>query len=208
MSVRRILSLLLFTSAVVAATWVFRVRRRPRACPFGQRAWLDMPRPFMRRTSLLEVLQPRPGERILEIGPGTGYYTLAVAPWLAPGGQLDALDLQQAMLIELRHRRLARGIDNVVETPGDASELPYADATFDAAYLVATLGEVAGSVKVLGEIRRVLKPSGRLVVGEGQPDPHMVSEPRLQEEASAVGFTHERTSGFRLGYFARFRASN
>src|SRR5690606_29912223 len=119
-----------------------------------------------------------------------------------------ALDLQQAMLVELRLRRLARGIDNVVETPGDASDLPYADATFDAAYLVATLGEVAGRLKVLEEIRRVLKPSGRRVVGEGQPDPHRVSKRRLQKEVSTVGFTDERTSGFRLGYFARFRASN
>lgn len=186
--------------------WVIRSRRSPTACSFGQRKWLEFPRPFLRRESLLTMLQPKSGERILEIGPGTGYYTLGVARRLSPHGQLDVLDIQQEMLDELRQRRAALGIDNVAETCGDASQLPYPNRTFDAAFLVATLGEIPDKASALREIRRVLKPGGRLIVGEGQPDPHMVSEVSLRALANPAGFRHDRSSGFPFGYFAWFNA--
>jgi hypothetical protein len=51
-----------------------------------------------------------------------------------------------------------------------------------------------------------LKPGGRLIVGEGQPDPHMVSQASLHALADAAGFRLDRSSGFPLGYFARFNA--
>ena len=63
-------------------------RRNPSACPYSQRFWVEAPHPFITRERLREILEPRPGERLLEVGPGTGYYTLPVAGWLAPGGQL------------------------------------------------------------------------------------------------------------------------
>ncbi|MBW3634434.1 MAG: class I SAM-dependent methyltransferase [Chloroflexi bacterium] len=189
------------------ATWVWQSRRNPSACPFGQRVFLDLPRPFLRRDDLLRILAPAPGERLLEVGPGTGYYTLDIAGHLEPGGQLDILDLQPAMLEETMRRAAAGGVRNVVPTPGNAQELPYPDATFDAAYLVATLGEVPGKDRALRELRRVLKQGGRLVVGEGQPDPHMVSLHDLREQAREVGLRYERHHGGRFGYLARFGVS-
>ena len=50
------------------------------------------------------------------------------------------------------------------------------------------------------------QPSGRLVVGEGQPDPHMVPFDKLRMLADATGLTYEGRIGGRLGYFASFRA--
>ncbi len=189
-----------------AAVWAIRERTRPSACPYGQRFFLDLPRPFMRRETLREILAPAPGERILEVGPGTGYYTLDVAAAIGSGGRLDAVDLQQPMLDELMGRAAGRGIANVVPTRGDAQDLPFADATFDAAFLVATLGEMPDRDRALGELRRVLKPGGRLVVGEGQPDPHMVPLTDLRRRAAAIGLRFEEDAGGRLGYLARFRA--
>jgi ubiquinone/menaquinone biosynthesis C-methylase UbiE len=197
-------TLLLGAGAVV--TWVWQTRRNPSACPYGQRVFLDLPRPFLRRDELLRILAPVAGERLLEVGPGTGYYALDVARRLEPGGQLDVLDLQSAMLEETMRRAAARGVRNVVPTQGNALALPYPGATFDGAYLVATLGEVPDGNRALRELRRVLKHGGRLIVGEGQPDPHMVSLRDLREQAEAVGLRYERHRG-RFGYLARFGVS-
>ncbi len=83
-------------------------RRNPSACPYSQRFWVEAPHPFITRERLREILEPRPGERMLEVGPGTGYYALPVAEWLAPGGQLDVLDVQQEMLDHTLLRGRAR----------------------------------------------------------------------------------------------------
>src|SRR5215204_2798090 len=106
-------TLLLGAGAVV--TWAWLSRRNPSACPYGQRVLLDLPRPFLRRDELLRMLAPVAGERLLEVGPGTGYYTLDVARRLEPGGQLDALDLQSAMLEETMRRAAARGVRDLRE---------------------------------------------------------------------------------------------
>lgn len=78
---------------------------------------------------------------------------------------------------------------------------------FDAAYLVAVLGEIPDQRAALSELRRVLKPSGRLVVGELLGDPHMVTARSLQRLGAAVGLELERRVGPRFGYFGLLRRS-
>jgi SAM-dependent methyltransferase len=192
--------------AGVAAMWAFRARRNPAACPYSQRLLLDLPRPFMRRQTLRDMLDLAPGERVLEVGAGTGYYSLDVARQIAPDGRLDVLDLQQSMLDELMRRAAKVGAANVVATQGDACGLPFPAATFDTAFLVATLGEIPDRDQALRELRRVLKSGGRLVVGEGQPDPHMLTIDELRCRAEAIGFVFDGHEGTPFGYFARFRS--
>jgi ubiquinone/menaquinone biosynthesis C-methylase UbiE len=179
-------------------------RKNPSACPYGQRFWLQPPHPLITRSRLRDVLAPAAGERMLEVGPGTGYYSLHVADWISPGGQLDIFDLQQPMLDHTTRRATGAGVDNIEATRGDARELPYADATFDAAYLVAVLGEIPDQDAALRELARVLKPGGRLVVGELFGDPHWVNPKRLRERATRAGLEFVHRSGSPLGFFARF----
>ena len=187
--------------------YVVRQRREPSACPYGLRFSLDLPRPSVTRPRLREMLAPKPGQRVLEVGPGTGYYALNVAGWLEPDGALEVLDVQQEMLDHTMRRAHALGISNIVPTPGDAQALPYPDGYFDAAYLVATLGEVPDKGRALSELRRVLERGGRLVVGEVLLDPHRVSLGELRRLASITGLNHERTLEGALGYFAAFQVS-
>jgi len=180
-------------------------RKNPSACPYGQRFWVEAPHPLITRARLRDVLAPQPGERVLEVGPGTGYYTLDVADWVGPGGSVDIFDLQQEMLDHTMRRAGERGPSNITPTQGDARELPYPDATFDAAFLVTVLGEIPDQDAALRELARVLKPGGRLVVGELFGDPHWVSPKRLGAGAEEAGLTFAERSGSPLGYFARFR---
>lgn len=185
----------------VALWW----RRNPSACPYNQRFWVQAPHPIITRDRLLTTLAPRLGERILEIGPGTGYYTLDVARALTPEGTLEIFDLQQEMLDHTMRRATQASLTNVRPRQGDAQKLPYEDASFDAVYLVTVLGEIPDRTAALGEIHRVLKPGGRLVVGELFGDPHMVTSKRLRAETAHAGFSFEHRSGPAFGFFARFR---
>ena len=181
-------------------------RKHPSACPYGQRFWLEPPHPLITRRRLRDVLAPRPGERLLEVGPGTGYYSLDVAGWIAPGGRLDIVDVQQQMLEHTMRRARERGLENIEPTRGDAQRLPYRDATFDAAFVTAVLGEIPDQDAALRELTRVLKPGGRLVVGELFGDPHWVSPKNLRKRAERAGLTFARRSGTPLGYFAAFNS--
>lgn len=188
-------------SVVGAALWW---RRNPSACPYNQRFWVQAPHPLITRARLREALAPAPGQRVLEVGPGTGYYALEVAEWLAPGGHLDVFDLQQEMLDHTLMRAEQREIRNIVGLQGDARSLPFGDDAFDAAYLVTVLGEIPDQEAALRELARVVKPSGRVVVGELFGDPHWVSPGKLRERAERAGLRFERRLGSPLGYFARF----
>ena len=187
-----------------AAAWW---RTHPSACPYSQRFWVEAPHPFITRERLREILEPRAGERVLEVGPGTGYYALPVASWLAPAGRLDVVDLQQEMLDHTAGRAGEHRIDNIVPTQADATSLPFQDGSFDAAYLVAVLGEIPDQGAALRELRRVVKPGGRIVVGELFGDPHMVTHGALRNRAPASGLRVDHKLGGRLWHFTRLRAA-
>jgi SAM-dependent methyltransferase len=179
-------------------------RRSPVPMPYYMRWVLRAPRGPQSPAGLMRVLRPRNGERILEIGPGIGVHALPIASSLLPDGVLDALDVQQEMVEELKRRAAQRGIGNLTAIQGDARRLPYPDGTFDAAYLMSVLGEIPDAAAALSELRRVLKPDGRLVIGEVFIDPDFIALPALREQAKDAGFAFERASGPRFAYLAVF----
>jgi ubiquinone/menaquinone biosynthesis C-methylase UbiE len=187
-------------ATLAAALWW---RRNPSACPYGQRFWVEAPHPFISRERLREVLRPQPGERLLEIGVGTGYYSCELAEWVAPDGTLELFDLQREFLDHTMRAAAERGLANLVATQGDATQLPYGDASIDGVVLTAVLGEIPDRPTALSEIRRVLKPTGRLVVGELFGDPHFTSRGSLQRLAAEAGLQLVEVSGPPFGYFAR-----
>jgi len=187
-------------ATLAAALWW---RKNPSACPYGQRFWVEAPHPVITRDRLRQVLQPVPGERLLEIGVGTGYYSLDLAEWIAPDGRLELFDLQQKFLDHVMGAAGERGLTNLIPTQGDATALPYEGASVDAVVLTAVLGEIPDTAGALREIRRVLKPDGRLIVGELFGDPHFTTLGSLKGQAAAAGLDYREHSGNRLAYFAR-----
>jgi ubiquinone/menaquinone biosynthesis C-methylase UbiE len=183
-----------------AALWW---RKNPSACPYGQRFWVEAPHPIITRERLREVLRPEPGERLLEIGVGTGYYSLDLAEWVGSEGTLELFDIQREFLDHVGRRAAERGLANLIPTQGDATALPYPDDSADAVVLTTVLGEIPDPVAALREIARVLKPSGRLVVGELFGDPHFTTQAALRRQSAEAGLNWQEHSGNWFGYFAR-----
>jgi ubiquinone/menaquinone biosynthesis C-methylase UbiE len=186
-----------------AALWW---RRHPSACPYGQRFWVEGPHPLVTRARLHEALGPVAGQRLLEVGPGTGHYAVDIAGRIGEAGHLDLLDLQREMLDHTLREADRRGVGaRMTATQGDAQALPYTDAAFDGAYIVLALGEVPDQVAALRELARVVRPGGRVVVGELLGDPHMVTSRRLRERAALAGLEVERRVGPWAGSFTVLR---
>jgi SAM-dependent methyltransferase len=197
---RKVLGLAALATLGAALWW----RKNPSACPYGQRFWVEAPHPIITRGRLRQVLAPAAGERVLEIGPGTGYYTLDMAEWVGPGGVVEIFDLQQEFLDHVIGEAGRIGLSNIEPTQGDATELPFEDDSVDAVVLTAVLGEIPDPDAALREIARVLRPGGRLVVGELFGDPHFTTFRSLLGRCADAGLSAEERSGNWFGYFARF----
>ena len=194
----------LAAAGVAGGLWY---RRKTTPFPYSLRWALAKEPPYLTRKRLCQFLAPQPGERILEIGPGTGMFSIPVARLLEPGGTLDVFEVQQVMLDHTMRVAAEENVYNIVPTRGDASRLPYPEDTFDAAFMVTVLGEIPNQEAALGELHRVLKPGGRLVIGEFVIDWHGVRLGSLRRRAEHQGLSFEEQLGFPITYFARFRAS-
>jgi SAM-dependent methyltransferase len=189
-------------AATAGAYWWWHTHPSP--CPYGLRLWVQVPHPFLTRVRLREALAPQPGERILEVGPGTGYYTLDLARWVGEGS-VEILDIQQEMLDHTMRKVRAAGLANVSPRQADATRLPYEDESFDAALLVTVIGEIPDGEATLREARRVLKPGGRLIVGEiALGDPHFTTLASLRPRVEGAGLSFATRYGYPFAYFARF----
>jgi SAM-dependent methyltransferase len=195
--------LLAALGAVAAAAAFLYARRHPSACPYSQRWMVELPKPGVSVERLIELLDPKPKERLLELGPGSGYYTFPVAERLERG-KLEVFDIQQEFLDLVANRAAERGLDNIVGWHGDAQELLFEANRFDGAFLVTVLGEIPDQEAALRELARGVKPGGRGVFGEVAADPHVVLLGDLTSKAEAAGLRFERKEGTPLGYVARF----
>ena len=182
--------------------------RFPSPMPHRLRWSLLVPRTNQSPVDLCDFLDPRDGERILEVGPGLGIHSVAVAAALAPTGTLDVVDVQREMVAEVMQRANSAKLTNIVAELGDAQRLPYPDNTFDAACLLGVLGEIPDGRAALREVRRVLKSTGRLVVGEVIFDPDCVLFGALERQAEQAGFLFCQRFGGALSYLARFRPAS
>ncbi len=189
-------------AVVGAALWW---RRNPSPCPYSQLFWVEAPHPLITRARLRKVLAPRPGERLLEVGIGSGYYSLDLAEWVGPAGTIEIFDIQQEMLDHVLRLASERGLTNLNPTRGDAAELPFEDDSMDAALLTTTLGEIPDREAAVAEIARVLRPGGRLIVGELLGDPHFTTPGEVKRIGNEAGLVLETRSGPWVGSFSVLR---
>jgi len=120
------------------------------------------------RDSGLEKLSAQPGEKILEIGFGTGHCLVSLAKAVGPGGGVIGLDISDGMLAIARERLQREGLAERADLHlGDAAQLDFIEAgSLDGVFMSFTLElfDNPEIPRVLQECHRILKPGGRLAV--------------------------------------------
>jgi arsenite methyltransferase len=115
-----------------------------------------------RRRLVREALDAQPGERILDLGCGPGFYVAELLEEVGPQGAVVGVDASPQMLAVAAKRCQAH--DNVAFHEGDATAPPVPDASFDAAVSVQVLEYVDDVRAALAQLHRALRPGGRVVV--------------------------------------------
>jgi SAM-dependent methyltransferase len=115
-----------------------------------------------RRALVLDAQAAQGGQRILDVGCGSGYYVGELLELVGPQGALTGVDAAPAMLAIAAKR--VEGHANVALHESDVTRLPVPDAAFDAALSVQVLEYVADVPAALAEMHRALRPGGRVVL--------------------------------------------
>lgn len=144
-------------------------------------------RRFIQRPDVLvERMQLESGMIVVEIGPGKGTYTQAVAEKILPNGKVYAVDIQESVIEQLMKRIEKMGITNIVPKIENAHDFSFSEASVDRVLAIASLPEIPNPIKVLQECYRILKSDGLVCLCELFPDPdypRRKTEKRWAEEA-------------------------
>lgn len=114
----------------------------------------------------LDLAAPAPGERVLDLGSGSGTDTFAVAALVGAEGRVTGLDMTDEQLAKADGLRAAAGLDNVEFVHGHIQDLPFPDASFDLVVSNGVVNLAADKAAVFRAAARVLAPGGRLALAD------------------------------------------
>ena len=166
-----------------------------------QRRWMQPPAMVVERSGI------KRGMSILEIGCGSGAFTIDAARAVGPEGTVHALDVQSEMLDQLR-RKLSSpenaDVSNIVAHQADAYHLPFDDGSLDLVYMVTVLSEIPDQARALDEFMRVLRPGGILAVSEWLFDPDYPLSREVVRRGTEAGYALQGVHGNLWHYTVRF----
>jgi ubiquinone/menaquinone biosynthesis C-methylase UbiE len=148
-------------------------------------------------------LELRDDYRVLELGPGPGYFSAEVARRVPRGG-LVLCDIQPSMLRQARRRLERVAAANAFLVAADASQLPFRSDSFDVAFLVTVLGEVSDARACLAELYRTTRAGGLLSISEVSTDADFVPLGELRAMVAQAGFRLAHTFGSVTNFTANF----
>lgn len=152
----------------------------------------------------LRQLALQPGMYVVDVGCGSGRFTVPLAQQVGSTGEVLGIDVKAGKLQRAKYRLQASGIRWVRFEHTGAGEGKLTHERFDRAVLFAVLGEMSNREAALAEIFRTLKPGGILSITEGFLDPHYQSQERVRDLAQAAGFVEESCGGNRWCFTMNF----
>jgi ubiquinone/menaquinone biosynthesis C-methylase UbiE len=153
-----------------------------------------------RTQKMIQLLDLRPGMKVLDAGCGPDRLTLPVAEKLGPHGEVTAIDIQEGMLSQAQERARKAGLTNVRFVRAGLGEGKLERNHFDRAVLVTVLGEIPDREAVLQEIFEALKPGSILLIEETIRDPHFQTRSTVMRLAGAAGFIEREFFGNFFSY--------
>jgi ubiquinone/menaquinone biosynthesis C-methylase UbiE len=167
-----------------------------------QLSWvLDLPGRglLMSAKTVAQRLRVATDGHVLEVGPGSGYYSIEAAKRV-PNGSLTLLDIQPEMLEKSARRLRAAGLHNFRTQLAEGTDLPFDDASFDAIFLVTVFGEIAEQGRFLAESYRVLRDGGVISITEHHPDPDFEPASAIARALVRHGFVPGSKEGWRWAF--------
>jgi len=203
------LALYLFLGFLFFIQVVLRVARRWLKFPTPAFMTLIIDNPFRRRfiqspDTIADRMRLEPGMTVVEVGPGKGSYTFAVARRVAPG-TVYACDIQSAVVEELRARAASEGVANVDARVEDAYAFSFGADSVDRVLMIACLPEIPEPVRVLRECRRILRPGGLVCLSELLPDPDYPLRSTERRWAAEAGLDFDAEFGNFFVYQLHFK---
>lgn len=116
------------------------------------------------QSAMLEMASLAPGERVLDVACGTGLVSFRAGKLVGREGAVVGTDISEGMIEAARRQAAQNGMANVSFERCDAEDLPFDDGTFDVALCALGLMYVPEPMRALREMRRLLKPGGRIAV--------------------------------------------
>jgi len=155
--------------------------------------------------SAMQLLALKSGDRVLELGCGNGTFLPRLATAVGSSGQVLGVDHSQEF-IELARRRVnSAGLDRVQLEVADAYQLPFEDASFDAAHCERVLMHLADPTAALRELARVVRPGGRIVAAEPDRGGLLIDHPDPEALEWAFARMRRRLKNGNVGLTLRRR---
>jgi len=142
---------------------------------------------WQRVEDVVAALQVEEGDRIADVGAGSGFFTLRLSPRVGPNGRVIAEDVDRSALARLRATAQRRGLRNIETILGATDDPRLPERSLDGVLIVNAYHEMYQHEAMLAGIRRALRSGGRLVILDMPRDSALSRAAQMEQHGLAIG---------------------